>query len=153
KLSIVYASGQTDRASVVAGPTDPRRAMPRLSLPHPTSDVKIGARWLGQDGAPGSAPGDVHLALSGLPSGRPVVAAVLSDAVRGCWVYRGEHASAQEFLGEGAPLTFRAGRDPTQADVFFAPIRDESDRNLTLRLVLGGGGFAVARFPGGKCDP
>ena len=42
----------------------------------------ISASWVGQDGLDLTGRGDVHLALSGLPRGRTVVAAYVSDPAR-----------------------------------------------------------------------
>ena len=45
------------------------------------------ARWLGQDGANPAGPGDVHVAISGLPVSPAIAAAVLSNSQRGVWIY------------------------------------------------------------------
>jgi hypothetical protein len=155
RLTLVYALGQTDVASVVAGPTDPARRMPAVKLPEPIAHT-ITARWLGQDRSPGARPGDVHVAISGIPLGRSIAAAALSDSVRGgYWVYRSSPGNPAVIapVDEEAPLTLRAGKGPESADFFFAPIRDETEAMLTLRLVMSDGALALVRFPGGTCDP
>jgi hypothetical protein len=152
KVTVAYANGKNDAATVIAGPTDPGRKMPAIAVPEP-ADLPITARWMGQDQAPGAAPGDVHVAVAGIPSGRSITAAALSDAVRGYWVYRRKPGDpALTAVGVEAPLAVRPGSDPTGADLFFAPIRDESQTMLTLRLVLSDGALAIVRFPGGPCD-
>jgi hypothetical protein len=152
KLTILYASGKTDTATVRAGPTDGSRRMAPVPMPQPIVHA-ISARWLGQDRAPGANPGDVHVALTGIPAGRTIAAAALSDAVRGYWVYRSRQGDpALPATYDEGPLVLRQGSDPSRADLFFAPLRDESDRKLTLRLVFSDGALAIVDFPGGACD-
>jgi hypothetical protein len=154
KVTLTYANGQTDSTTVVAGKTDPRRPLPRVRLPQPVADA-IQARWQGQDRHDHAGPGSVHLTLTGIPAGRSIAAAALSDAVRGSWVFRapGADASAIARSDEEAPLILRTNEDRTRSDLYFAPSRDESDRVLSLRLVLSDRSQAIVRVPGGPCDP
>ena len=112
----------------------------------------ISARWLGQDGRPASNPGDVHVALAGLPAGRTVVAASLSDSAWGYWAYRAEGRPKSEAR---PPRSARlpACEDRTRADLFFAPDRDESGAKMVLRLTFEDGAMAVVDFPGGPATP
>ena len=58
--------------------------------------------WLGQDGASPGSPGDVHVAIKDLPASLSIVGAVLTDAVRGTWIYRRNDNVA--ILAEGSAL-------------------------------------------------
>lgn len=152
RLKVSYANGNGDVATVRAGPTDPSRPMPEIRLPRPIEHA-IEADWLGQDEHANARPGDVHVAIAGVPGGLPIAAA-LSDAVRGYWAYRsdpGDRASIEAVAGE-SPLVLRRGDDSGRVDLFFAPVRDESGRTMALRLILSNGATAVVRFPGGSCD-
>lgn len=150
-VTVSYAGGKTDRATVASGRADPSLRMP------PPAPVRVVATrltpsWKGQDGVAGSNPGDVHIALSGLPAGRSIAAAALSDAVRGFWVFRANDRVAFTSDPDARPLVLRRGPDPTQADLFFPPYRDETRATMTLRLLWDDGTTAIASFPGGPCD-
>jgi hypothetical protein len=149
ELAIIYASGKTDAATVRAGKTAGSMRMLPVRLPEPI-DNTIRARWLGQDRAAGARAGDVHVALTGIPAACTIAAATLSDAVRGCWVYDGKPTNPPGV--DDAPLVLRQGADPTRAELFFAPVRDVSERKLTLRLEFSDGNRAIVDFPGGGCD-
>jgi glycosyltransferase involved in cell wall biosynthesis len=149
RLVIRYASGKTDSTSVVAGATDPARRMPPVQLPRPIAHT-IDARWLGQDGAAGGSRGDVHVSLARIPAGRSIAAAVLSDPVGELWVYQA--AQAIPAGTDGSPLRLQPGADPTRAELFFAPVRDESATRLTLRIAFADGALAIVTVPGGACD-
>lgn len=150
-ITIRYANEKADRVVVRGERTDPRLPMPRVSTPSLLAN-SIEARWLGQDDAAGSRPGDVHVALSRLPTSRVLAAAVLSDSVYGAWVFRtSDRASVDAGPGE-RPLVLRRGRDRALADLFFTPYREETGATMTLRLVFQDGETAVAQFPGGACD-
>src|SRR5262249_16458661 len=124
-LTVVYNNGKIDTATFLAGHSDPALAV-APPAPVPITWNGASARWLGQDGQDHS-PGDVHVALAGLPPGRSVVAATLSDGVRGSWVDRGAGQSSYYADPYAAPLTFVASAaDPTRGDFFFSPDRDES---------------------------
>jgi hypothetical protein len=152
-LTMTYAHGRKDSTTVLAGPTEPSRRMPAIRLPEPIAH-SMTARWLGQDRAPGARPGDVHLTLAGIPSGRSIAAAALGDAVKGYWVYRARPGDSGAIppAGDEAPLLLQAGADPARADLFFAPERDETGAMLTLRLVFADGTLALVRLPGNSCD-
>jgi hypothetical protein len=153
-VTVAYQSEKQDKAVVTAGRCDPKLAMPRASLPMLAS-LALTSRWLGQDGAGASAgaPGDVHVALSGLPAGKAIAAAVLTDPVRGVWVFRPSDRTRLDIEPGAAPLGFRRGVGTGSADLYFSPCRDESNMNLTLRLIFTDGSAGVATIPGGPCDP
>jgi hypothetical protein len=153
-LAIVvrYEDGKLDRATVAAGRFDPTLRMPRMTLPK-VSAAQFTANWLGQDGT-GAGPGDVHVELSGLPAERAIVSAVLTDSVRGTWVYRRDEQTPSPTSEQVIrPLVFRRGDDRTRASMTFSPIRDESRTAMTLRLIFQGGDSVAASIPGGACDP
>jgi len=150
KVTVAYEGGKKDSAVVVAGRSDPKLAMTRALLPK-LSTVSVTSRWLGQDGSAVTGRGNVHVRLSGLPVGRPVVTAVLSDSVCGVWAYRAASAATLDGEGDAAPLGFRV--KGANAEMDFAPLRDESKASLTLRLIYADGESSVATIPGGACDP
>jgi hypothetical protein len=152
KVTVTYETDKKDSTVVVAGRCDPKLAMPKVSLPK-VSAVSVKSRWLGQDGSAETGRGDVHVSLSGLPARRAIAAVVLSDSVRGVWAFRSGEVPGLEVEGDASPLVFRRGTGGTTADLFFAPIRDESKASLTLRFVFPDGDSAVATIPGGACDP
>ena len=152
RMTVEYADGKTDRATVVGGRINPGLAMPTRPLPKFVTHA-ISGRWLGQDGGRGSKPGDVHVALAGLPAERTVVAASLSDSAWSHWAHQAEGRPKSEAFASALPLDFRRARDRTRADLFFAPDRDESKATMVLCLTFKDGTMAVVDFPGGPCDP
>lgn len=148
---VAYANGKTDSRTVTAGRTDPALRMPAVDLPK-VEPLALDARWLGQDGSRPEAPGDVHASLSGLPAERPIVAAVLSDSIRESWVYRVNDQVPMHVDPFAPSLLFQRSADGSRADLWFAPIRDETGASMTLRLVFDDGRLAIVRFPGGVCD-
>jgi hypothetical protein len=153
KLTVAYENGKTDTAAVAGGKADHKLAMPRVTLPRVALLSTVKARWVGQDGSAETGPGDVHVALSGLPANRAIAAAVLTDGVRGSWVYRPGDRVPLDVEPDALPLAMRRGAVRTSAEMFFPPERDESKTTITLRLVFQDGEAAVATFAGGPCDP
>ena len=150
-IEIHYSDARVDRARVVAGKVDPKQATPRTKLAS-LPVIKIGSRWVGQDGTDKVGPGDVHVALSGLPPAS-IAAAALSGSSGGIWVAK-IHPNAPMDAGPYAmPLSLV--QDPSRggADLHFPPFRDESGGSMTLRLLFEDGRTALATIPGGKCDP
>jgi hypothetical protein len=152
EILVEYANGKSDRARVKAGRADPSLAMPRPApvtfLPN---DIK--ARWIGQDGRDVQGPGAVHVALEGLPRGRRVVAAALSDSVRGHWAVRLDERTPFSAEPSASPLGFNGSVDGSRVDLLFSPVRDEKGATMLLRLVFQDGKSTLVRFPGGACDP
>ena len=143
-VTVAYTNGKTDDAMLTAGHTDPTLRMPApASIPLTWNGFS--AQWAGQDGQNPVGPGDVHVALSGLPAGRKVVAALLNDPTRIDWSYAA--SGTAQLDPSGLSLAFRpSATDPTKADIYFSPIRNESGANLTLRLVLDDGTMLATSF-------
>ena len=154
KVLVLYTNDTLDSTTLVAGRTEARLKMPESALPKIT-ELSVTAQWLGQDGQDATGPGDVHVRLT--MNGRVPAAAiaVLTDSVRGTWVYRGSDRvkfplPSADLTG---PLAVRAGSDGTSIDLFFAPYRNENKATFTLRWIAPDGRMSIARFPGGACDP
>ena len=146
RVTVAYADGKADRARLVAGAADPRARV--LEVAPPTfAPNAVAVRWDGQEGGEG----EVRLSLSGLDPARPVVGAALSDAVQGTWAWRRDDQSP--FQPEPYSRTLDLRQEGGTASLSFAATRDETGASMTLRLVLGDGSTAIARFPGGACDP
>ena len=152
KVTVAYENGKKDSATLVGGRTDPGLAMPTPELPKFTP-LTLRSRWLGQDGSAVTGPGDVHVSVAGLPPGRDVVAVVLTDAVRGVWVYRAGDRPGLDVEDGAAPLGFKAGSDRSTADLYFRPVRDETGTDLALRLVFDDGTTSFGTVAGGASDP
>jgi hypothetical protein len=151
KVTIFYENDRLDAASVVAGRFDPKLRMAQAPLPK-FVDRKIDARWLGQDGGFSSRLDDVHVVLSGLPTIPPIVGAVLSDTVRGIWIYRDNESVAIPAMWDSEPLELKLHPDRRSCDLFFAPYRDASRDEFTLRLIFKDGQNSLVQFPGANCD-
>jgi len=121
--------------------TNPNRAVPPAPPPPTLVSVSgVQVTWVGQDGQDlTGGQGDVHLALTGLPSGKTVTGVALSDPARSSWT---------------TPSTDLAYRQPspTTADVYFQPTRNEADAAMVLRITYSDGSMAVLPFTGGSCD-
>ncbi len=154
KVLVLYANDTHDAATVTAGRCDPRLRTPVSPLPR-ISELSPTVRWVGQDGQDVTGSGDVHVHLAGLARRPAIAAAVLTDAVNGTWVYRGnDRINLNVPQAENArPLAIRPGPDRGSIDLFFPPYSDEAGATLTLRLIEPDGRMSVARFDGGTCDP
>ncbi len=123
--------------------TNPKLAVPPAPAP-PTLDSVSGVQvtWKGQDGQnlTGSQ-GDVHIALTGLPSGKTMTGVELSDPARSSWT-----------LSNGLAYQQSSPSDSTTADVDFQPTRDEAGAAMVLRITYSDGSMAVIPFTGGSCD-
>ncbi|MFO0954517.1 MAG: hypothetical protein U0835_25820 [Isosphaeraceae bacterium] len=150
-VSVTYSDGKVDRNTLVAGSTSPGYAAPAPSQVNLVWNT-INVRWAGQDGLNLLGPGDVHLAVDGIPAGRTVNAAVLSNGVGTDWSYVRPGSGLSHSDPYAAALGFRAGSDSTRADFTFQPVRDELGATLTLRLQLDDGRILVRRFSGGSAD-
>lgn len=153
RLEIDYANDTRDSTTVTAQRCNPKLRMPEVTLPK-LSELSAKAEWLGQDGQNPIGPGDVHVRLSKMSRTPLFQAAVLSDSVRGTWVYRRD-GNVRSPIPEGMPadpLVVRPGPSRDAVDLYFPPYRDETGSTLTLRFVERDGRVAVLRFPGGTCD-
>lgn len=152
-VHVVYATGRVDTTTVQAGATDPglRRPPPPAA---PSLRAGVSARWVGQDAPAPVGTGRVALEVSGIPEGRAVVGATLSDATHDSWTYRAPGQSAATLYSDpyAGTLSFQA-TGSGQAKLSFPPGRDESGTTLTLRLQFDDGSIAVATFDGGAADP
>ena len=151
-VTVNYADGSHDQATVAAGHTDPNLAMPAQS-PVTVTWNTVGVQWLGQDGLNLLGAGDVHLALSGLPGGRTVVSATLSDQSLADWSYARPGSGVTAADPSSGGLAFQVRSDPTKADVTFQPVVNETGSTLTLVLTLDNGTVLASRVAGGACDP
>ncbi len=150
---MLYANETLDVAAVSAGRFDPKLKASQTPLPRLTL-ATVKARWLGQDGQDATGMGDVHVSLTGLGRTQGIAAAVLTDSVRGTWVYHGPGHDRDEPSGDvTGPMALRPSSDRSALDLFFAPYRDETGATLTLRLIGQDGKMTVARFAGGASDP
>jgi hypothetical protein len=151
RVKVAYQDDKIESVPLVAGPCDPKLRMPESPLPELT-EGSLKATWLGQDGAPGGALGDIHVALSGLPATFTMFGAVLTDAVRGTWIERMNKSVSIPDEPSALPLSVKRRADGAAADLFFPPYRDDSRETMTLRLIGADGRALIARFAGGNCD-
>jgi len=129
--------------SLTGATTDPNRAVPPAPPPPTLASVSgVRVTWLGQDGQnlTGSE-GDVHIALTGLPSGKTMTGVELSDPARSSWT-----------LSNGLAYQQSSPSDSTTADVGFQPTRNEAGAAMVLRITYSDGSMAVIPFTGGSCD-
>ena len=129
--------------SLTGATTDPNRAVPPAPPPPTLASVSgVQVTWLGQDGQnlTGSE-GDVHIALTGLPSGKTMTGVELSDPARSSWT-----------LSNGLAYQQSSPSDSTTADVGFQPTRNEAGAAMVLRITYSDGSMAVIPFTGGSCD-
>lgn len=152
KVSVLYESAKQDTAIVAAGKTEPKLAMARPSLSR-LSHLKAAARWLGQDGASVTGPGDVHVVISGLTGVKGIAGAVLSDANGRVWTYRASQRPLSDLEPDTPPLALERGNDRNSVHLYFPPLRNEAGGEFTLRLIDMTGDSHIATFHGGECDP
>ena len=153
RITLLYDNDQRDGAVLTAGRCDPALPMPQAPLPRIEEKRTVTAKWLGQDGAGRNRPGDVHVALSGLPTSSPLAAVVLSGTVRGTWVFRARDGVALTPDPGAQPMDVILSPDRTSADLFFPPDRDGTGDTFLVRFLWAGGRMSLARFPGGAADP
>lgn len=153
KVRVLYVNDTLDSATVVAGRCTPKLRMPEPPMPR-ISDLAATARWLGQDGQDVTGPGSVHVSISGLGRLPSTAAAVLTDSVRGTWVYRTDDRASLAVPQSDVtgPLVVRPGAGRGTIDLFFPPYRDETDATFTLRFIAQDGRMSVVHFTGGACD-
>ena len=120
RMTVEYANGKIDRASVVGGRIDPGWPC-RVARCRSSSRTRSRAAGWARTGGRDSKRGDVHVSLAGLPAERTVVAASLSDSAWGHWAYRAEGRPKSEALASALPLDFRRARDRTRADLVLRP--------------------------------
>ena len=150
RITIRYPDDKTDVVTITAGACKAEKPAKKPRTPE-FAISPARARWGGQDGV-GANRGDVHVSLEGLNPSRPIVAAALSDGVVANWTFQGDGNIPFEASEWAERLSIRR-TGPTTADLAFGPVRDESDAEMTLRLVDPSGRSEILRFPGGKADP
>ena len=151
KLIVAYENDKFDSTTLVAGPCDPVLRMPVTPLPD-FNENAVHARWLGQDGLNPASPGDVHVAIDGVPAGLSIVGAVLTDAVRGTWIFRVHDRALIPVDPSAQPLLVKPRAGGESVDLFLRPYRDESKETMTLRLIAADDRNVLVRFPGGASD-
>jgi hypothetical protein len=151
-ITVTYADGKAAQTPLTASTTNPTLRMPAVP-PVSVNWNTITATWLGQDGLNLVGPGDVDLALSGIPAGRTVESATLSNESGSNWTYLNPgsgHSAPDPYAG---PLGFRIGSNPTTANLTFPPVRNETGATLTLLLRLDDGTYVAAHVAGGAANP
>jgi hypothetical protein len=122
--------------------TNPKRGVPPAPPPTLVSVSGVQVTRVGQDGQNlTGGQGDVHLALTGLPSGKTMTGVELSDPARSSWT-----------LSHGLAYQQSSPSDSTTADVDFQPTRNEAGEAMVLRITYSDGSMAVIPFTGGSCD-
>jgi len=150
-VTFVYANGKLDSATVGAGSSSATLAQTSTAGPMPTLRAGLTAAWVGQIGSDLGGPGWARLAISGLPAGRTVVAAAVSDPVRGLWTYKSADGAGVYFDSWSNPLAVRVSG--TTATFAFPPNRNENRSTLTARVVFDDGSMAIAQVVAGPTDP
>ena len=145
-VTVTYEDGKQDGATLKGGRADARQPMPAVTLPK-LMNRPITARWVESGGA---KPGEAAVTVSGISSSPGIRAAVLSDAIRGVWVFRADDRASLEMPPDARPMT--ASRSGSGVTFSFVPERDESKTPMTLRLLFGDGSSSVTSFEGGKYD-
>ena len=154
RLTIHYANATLEQVTLVADATDPTLRVPPASVPTPLPSA-IATQWLGQADDATAGPGAARVALSGLPSGRTVVGAVLSGPDRGVsWAYTTSPTASVNVEPKVRPLAFRLdGSDASKAAIAFAPEGSEQGATMTLRLNFDDGSYTLVSFASGSVDP
>ena len=151
RLMLAYENDKLDATIVAAGRCDAGLKVPASPLPE-LNDGALEATWLGQDGGSPGSPGDVHVAVTGLPASASIAGCVLTDAVRATWTYRGSDRVSIPEDPAALPLVVKPRSDGKAVDLFFAPYRDESKETMTLRVITADGQGLFVSFPGQSCD-
>jgi hypothetical protein len=152
-VTVTYRGGKTDRATLAAGRFDPDARAPVPPSPLRLHPAAPAARWAGQE-APreGVPPGLVRIELSGLPRDRTLAALALSDPAGVVWAAHPDPKVPFAPGPDARPLLVRRRPDPTRADLWIAPARDETGGTLALRVHYDDGSAALVDVPGGPAD-
>lgn len=151
-LTLTYPNNKTDTAAVVAGKNDPGLRMPPPA-PVAIRTAGVSATWAGQDNTSPAGRGNTHVVVGGIPAGRTVVAAAVSDQSGLAWSYKANDSVPFAADLNAGPLAVLRSADATRADLYFPPARNEAGATLTARLLLDDGTTLVTRFAGGASDP
>jgi hypothetical protein len=151
RLSLVYEDGSPDGAVVTGGRCDPKLRMPMLPLPR-VEELRVSAKWLGQDGSNRARPGDVHVVLGGLPGSARMTAIELTDSGRGAWHHRATARGSGSNDGSSDSLHALIRSDRRTADLYFTPYHDTSHDTFSIRLMAADGRTWHGAFAGGPSD-
>ena len=129
---MIYADGTTDQTTLLAGCMTPHGDIPRTGSGRLSLELGSSPTWDGQDAQDASAPGAVHVALSGLLPARHsgIASAMLSDEADASWYFsaQGTPSSLDGAAGVLA-FAFRVPLESNTADLYFPPIRNETGAN------------------------
>lgn len=152
EIELTYANNARDRLSVRAM----RHSANKVVDPPPTVTLtpnRFAVQWHGQDAAGGGDRGDIHLSITGLPRGRSVVAAGLSDAAGGYWAWRANDQVPFEISQWDRSLKVIHDVVGGRLALFFPAFRDERDASMSLWLLFDDGRMTFTPFKGEACDP
>jgi hypothetical protein len=151
RLTLSYDNDKLEATTLVAGRCDAELKVPSTPLPE-LNERALEATWLGQDGGNPESPGDVHVLVTGLPASLSIAGCVLTDAVRGTWIYRANNRASIPDETSALPLVVKPRAGGKAFDLFFLPYRDESKETMTLRVIAANGRGLLVSFPGQSCD-
>ncbi|MHB1557914.1 MAG: right-handed parallel beta-helix repeat-containing protein [Isosphaeraceae bacterium] len=151
KVGVLYADESLQTFTVTAGKVDPKLRVPLAPLPK-VEELKLTAKWLGQDGSNRSRPGDVHVVLSGLPASARLKSIGLTDDILGSWDSRLNDGRAVDNQAYDRPLEVRFRSDRRTADLYFLPYRQGGGETFSVSLTAADGRVWHGSFPGGPCD-
>jgi hypothetical protein len=151
-VTVAYNNGKTDldTTSITAGTTNAALAMPAPALPS-LNLQGLSASWVGQDGLNLVGPGDVHVSLTGLPTGASITSATLTDGSGVSW-YQSTAGGTNPFDYNSYSLAIKPTAGTASADLCFPPFRDETGQTMTLLLNLSNGTSLATTFTGGSCN-
>ncbi len=155
-VQVNYASGQTDKAQVVASSTNPTQQVSKPALPQLVNGPS--AQWLGQASGQVSgvaaSQGWATLGISGIPAGRSIVAAAVTGVTNTIWAYRAPSVDPTSFYVDpyAQPLAYLPGTDATSAKLAFAPDTTLTGQRLSIRLRLDDGSQVVTSTTAGVTD-
>lgn len=150
-FTVVYPNGKQDvfphtGQTLVAPFTNPTAPYSRVPAPYSITSFPGTVSWdkqLPSSGA-NNDPGDIHLNVDGLPDATTLTNVMLSNEFGQEWPFNQD--------GVNVPLRTAYSAHSTHADVYFPPVRDETNSRLMLRFTLGGMNY-FKQFFGGPYDP
>ncbi|ADV63970.1 hypothetical protein Isop_3412 [Isosphaera pallida ATCC 43644] len=159
RVTVVFANGARQTAYLIAGPHDPNATVPLDPVPPLVwNDPAIRAIWRGQTGSTQAGPGSARVDLRGLPRGRTVLSATLTDDSRARWRYTASGLpfvdvdSSNLVMAEGN-LVLAGNPNLGLLSIFFQPDRDLAGVPLNLMLTLDDGSIRTARLTAGATNP
>ena len=137
KLTVCYENEQFDAIELVAGRCDPKLRMPQSPLPK-LSEPAATAKWLGQDGENPGGAGRRPCRRHGFAGLASIVGAVLSDSMRGCWIYRQNDRVALPTDPDGRAAHNQAARRSQIGRTFLPPLSRRKEEHVHLEADHGG---------------